>query len=152
MTNKVFIAFLNFLRSEVCWPFLPMTPFCQQNRQGIYNINRSQILVHECGNWETAHCNSVLEITRPRSFISGNFHFWEYINRNQAFIFDSHRSLIRSASLQLCDPSLQQCHPTPQVNGYLRTYLTKPPTFLTMPSKSLTLRFISLSKPSNFLQ
>jgi hypothetical protein len=36
---------------------------------GIY-INRSQI--HECGNWETEHYNSVLEITRPRSFISGN--------------------------------------------------------------------------------
>jgi hypothetical protein len=33
-------------------------------------INRSQI--HECGNWETEHYNSVLEITRTRSFISGN--------------------------------------------------------------------------------
>ncbi len=29
--------------------------------------------VHEYGNWETEHFNSVLEITRPRSsFISGN--------------------------------------------------------------------------------
>ncbi len=27
---------------------------------------------HECGNWETEQCNSVLEITRLRSFISGN--------------------------------------------------------------------------------
>jgi hypothetical protein len=33
-------------------------------------INRLQI--HECENWETEHYNSVLEITRPRSFISGN--------------------------------------------------------------------------------
>jgi hypothetical protein len=33
-------------------------------------INHSQI--HECGNWETEHYNSVLEIKRPRSFISGN--------------------------------------------------------------------------------
>ncbi len=33
-------------------------------------INRSQI--HECGKWETEHYNSVLEITRPHSFISGN--------------------------------------------------------------------------------
>ena len=33
-------------------------------------INRSQI--HECGNWETEHYNSVLEITRPCSLISWN--------------------------------------------------------------------------------
>jgi hypothetical protein len=34
------------------------------------DINRSQI--HECGNWETEHYNSVLEIARPLSLISGN--------------------------------------------------------------------------------
>ncbi len=50
-------------------------------------INRSQI--HECENWETEHYNSVLEITRLRSFISG-----EYINRNQTFILVSNRPLI----------------------------------------------------------
>ncbi len=33
-------------------------------------INRSQR--HECGNWDTERYDSVLEITRPRSFISGN--------------------------------------------------------------------------------
>jgi hypothetical protein len=33
-------------------------------------INRSQI--HECENRETEHYNHVLEISRPRSFISGN--------------------------------------------------------------------------------
>jgi hypothetical protein len=27
--------------------------------------------VHECGNWETEHYNSVLEITRPFSYILG---------------------------------------------------------------------------------
>ncbi len=27
---------------------------------------------NECGNWETEHYNSVLEITSPHSFISGN--------------------------------------------------------------------------------
>ncbi len=32
-------------------------------------VNHSQI--HECGNWETEHYNSVLEITSPRSIISG---------------------------------------------------------------------------------
>ncbi len=31
-------------------------------------MNRSQI--HECGNWETEHYNYVLEIMRPRLFIS----------------------------------------------------------------------------------
>ncbi len=36
----------------------------------IYSQDRSQI--HECGNWETKHYYSVLEITRPCSFISGN--------------------------------------------------------------------------------
>jgi hypothetical protein len=41
--------------------------------------NCSQI--HECGNWETEHYKSVLEITWQRPF-----HFWEYINRNQTFI------------------------------------------------------------------
>jgi hypothetical protein len=29
---------------------------------GIYSLNRAQI--HECGNWETGHYNSVLEIMR----------------------------------------------------------------------------------------
>ncbi len=28
--------------------------------------------IHKCGNWETEHHNSVLEITRRRSFVSGN--------------------------------------------------------------------------------
>jgi hypothetical protein len=37
-------------------------------------INGSQI--HECGNWETEHYKSVLEIMRPQ------FHFGVHINRN----------------------------------------------------------------------
>jgi hypothetical protein len=37
---------------------------------GILYINRPQI--HECGNWETEHYNSFLEITWPWSFFSGN--------------------------------------------------------------------------------
>ncbi len=36
----------------------------------IQYINCSRI--HQCGNWETEHYNSVLEIMRPRSFINGN--------------------------------------------------------------------------------
>jgi hypothetical protein len=57
-------------------PRIGLPIWLQQNRQTdpgftcIY-VNRSQI--HECGNWETEHYNSVLEITRPHSFI-----FWEY--------------------------------------------------------------------------
>ncbi len=50
-------------------------------------INRTQ--VNECGNWVTEPYNSVLEITRLRSFI-----FWEYINQNQTFILGSHRHII----------------------------------------------------------
>jgi hypothetical protein len=49
-------------------------------------INCSQM--RECGNWETDHLNSVLEIMRPRSFI--------YINWNQTFILDSHQPFICS--------------------------------------------------------
>ncbi len=60
------------------------------------DINRSQI--YECGYWETEHCNSVLEITRP-----WKFHFWEYINRNQTFILDSHRPFIWRVEYCLCD-------------------------------------------------
>ncbi len=44
--------------------------FSKIGRLILENMNRSQ--KHECGNWETTHYNSVLEITRPRSFISGN--------------------------------------------------------------------------------
>ncbi len=54
-------------------------------------INRSQI--HECGNWETEHYNSVLEITQ--------FHFWEYIDWNQTFILDSHQPFICSAGIKV---------------------------------------------------
>jgi hypothetical protein len=65
----------------------------QKKRQtdlGNIHINRSQI--HECGNWETEHYNSVLEITSP--------HFWEYINQNQTF----------TVNWSLNGPSLAVCH------------------------------------------
>ncbi len=42
------------------------------------------------GNWETQHYNSVSEI------MPAQLHFWEYINRNQTFILDSHRPFICS--------------------------------------------------------
>jgi hypothetical protein len=53
-------------------------------------INPSQI--HECENWETVHYNSVLEITRPRSFVSENTSVGF-----TTFILDSHQPLICSA-------------------------------------------------------
>jgi hypothetical protein len=49
--------------------YIPMIGPRRTDRSWEY-INRSQI--HECGNWETEHYNSVLEIRRPHSFISGN--------------------------------------------------------------------------------
>ncbi len=58
-----------FLHSCICEGFI----FFQERSPAVWSweyINRSQI--HECGNWETEHYNSVLEITRSRSFISGN--------------------------------------------------------------------------------
>ncbi len=39
----------------------------------IVEIYKSQI--HECGNWDTEHYNSVLEITRSLNFISGNTYY-----------------------------------------------------------------------------
>ncbi len=67
-----------FLHSCIC---------SQIGRPILGNINRSQI--YECGNWETEHYNYVREITRPCSF-------YEYINRNQTFIMNSHRPFICS--------------------------------------------------------
>jgi hypothetical protein len=55
-------------------------------------INCSKI--HECGNWETEHCNSVLEKNEV-----AQFHFLKYINQNQTFILDSHRTFIYSVLL-----------------------------------------------------
>ncbi len=58
----------------------------QQNRQtNLENISISHSQIHECGNWETKHYNSVFKIMRPRTFISGNTY------RNHTFILDSHR-------------------------------------------------------------
>jgi hypothetical protein len=39
-----------------------------------FYIFQDRSRIHECGNWETEHYNSFLEITRLRSFISGNSH------------------------------------------------------------------------------
>ncbi len=62
---------------------------------GIYTVNRSHI--HEWGNYNyNYNYNSVLKITRPRSF-----NFWEYINRNQTFILDSHWPFIWNAEQEV---------------------------------------------------
>jgi hypothetical protein len=58
---------------------------CSKIGRRILEIYKSHTdTVHECRNWETEHYNSVLEI------MSAQFHFWEYINRNQTFRLDSH--------------------------------------------------------------
>jgi hypothetical protein len=70
--------------SDLYIPMICLPIWLQQNRQtnpdtGMWNL-------------ETEHYNSVLEITRPHSFL-----FWEYINWNQTFILDSHQPFICSA-------------------------------------------------------
>jgi predicted kinase len=55
---------------------------CSKIGRPIQGIYTSQI--HECGNWEKEHYNSVLEIAM------------EYINRNQTLILDSHWPFICS--------------------------------------------------------
>jgi hypothetical protein len=76
-----------FQHSCICERFICSQDQSLADRSWEY-INRSQI--HECCNWETEHYNSVLAITRPRSY-------WEYINRNQTFILDSRRPFILNA-------------------------------------------------------
>jgi hypothetical protein len=61
-----------FLNSFICERFIySHDDGSRQTDRGNICKNRSQI--HECGNWETEHYNSVWEITKPQSFI-----FWEY--------------------------------------------------------------------------
>jgi hypothetical protein len=63
-------------------PRIGLPIWVQQNSQTYLSweyINRSQI--HECGNGETEHYNSVLKNTE-----AAKFHFWDYINWNQTYI------------------------------------------------------------------
>jgi hypothetical protein len=62
-------SYIHVSVSDLYIPRIGMPVLLQADQSWEY-INCSQI--HECGNWETEHYNSVLEITWPRSFISGN--------------------------------------------------------------------------------
>jgi hypothetical protein len=65
----------------------------------IYNYLTCQM--YECGNLETEHYNSVLEIRRLHSFISGNtYSKWE----PGIFILDSHRPFICCESMGFFTP------------------------------------------------
>jgi hypothetical protein len=65
-------SYIHVSVSNLCIPRIGPHIWLQQNRQT--EPNHSQI--YECRNWETERYNSVLEITRLHSFISGN-HKWE---------------------------------------------------------------------------
>ncbi len=73
-------SYIQVFVSDLYIPRIGLPIWLQQNNaDGSWEyINCSQI--HECGNWKTEHYNSVWEKTQ--------FHFWEYINRNQTFIVD----------------------------------------------------------------
>jgi hypothetical protein len=64
-------SYIHVSMSDVYIPRISMPIWLQQIRQtdpeNILNAHR-----YECVNWETKHYNSVLEVTRPNSFISGN--------------------------------------------------------------------------------
>ncbi len=78
-----------FINSQSSWSaYLAAAKYADRSWE---YIHRSQI--HECGNWETEHYNSVLEITQ--------FHFWEYIDWNQTSIMDSHQPFICSAGIKV---------------------------------------------------
>ncbi len=59
--------------SNLYIPRISLPIWLQQNRKtDPRNISIAhKFTTHECGTWETEHYNSVLEITRSRSFISG---------------------------------------------------------------------------------
>ncbi len=79
--------------SHLYIPRIGFPIWLQQKRQTILGIYKSLT-----GTWMwSEHYNSVIEITRPCQF-----HFWEYINRNQTFILDSHRSFIFSVCWRFC--------------------------------------------------
>ncbi len=87
-----------FLYSCICERFIYSHNRSSADRSWEY-INRSKI--HACGNWETEHYNSVLEITRMRSFEENK-------NYNQTFLLDSHLSfriisvLLRTSVQSIC--------------------------------------------------
>jgi hypothetical protein len=59
--------------SDLCIPRIGPNIFLQQNRQSDPGkIQISHRYTYKCRNWETEHYNSVLEIRRLHSFISGN--------------------------------------------------------------------------------
>jgi hypothetical protein len=70
--NKGSLATL-YRKSDLCIPRNETARPCAPNTYLHVSVLRfisSQI--RECGNWETEHYISILELTRPRSFISGN--------------------------------------------------------------------------------
>jgi hypothetical protein len=64
-------SYIHVSVSDLYIPRTSMPMWLQQIRQAdpgnILHAHR-----YECGNWETEHYNSILEVTRPNSFISGN--------------------------------------------------------------------------------
>ncbi len=79
--RKRYVNFFSFFSSlyQKSDFFVPKNETAQPRSQFLHscicarswkNLNHSQI--HECGNLETKHYNSILEIIRPRRFISGN--------------------------------------------------------------------------------
>ncbi len=67
--NETALSRSQFLCSCVCEWFIYSNNWFSADGLWEY-IDRSQI--HECEYWETEQYNSVLEVTRPRSVISGN--------------------------------------------------------------------------------
>ncbi len=63
-------SYIHVSLSDIPGIGLSICAAAKQADQSWKYINCSQI--HEPGNWETEQYNSVLEITRPRSFLSGN--------------------------------------------------------------------------------
>ncbi len=85
----IYLWAINIFPGSVC-----LFDWNKQTDPGHIYINRSQ--THECGNWETEHYNSVLEITRqPMQFQS-----WEYINPNLTHIVDSERPFLCSVLVE----------------------------------------------------